>query len=104
MSSLEELKGLDLNQLKEEEEGECGTKNNNNNNNNGGSKSMVVFPQRVELGKETRLFEVGPIIQIVGDLVIIEASNPNLLVDFDNWIYAENREVLGFVIDIFGKV
>ena len=40
----------------------------------------------------------------MGDLVIIEASNPNLLVDFDNWIYAENREVLGFVIDIFGKV
>lgn len=36
--------------------------------------------------------------------MIIEANNCNNLVDLDNWLFDAKREILGFVIDIFGRV
>lgn len=50
------------------------------------------------------MFEVGKIVQRVGRLLIIEANNCNNLADFDNWLFDDKRQILGFVIDIFGRV
>jgi rRNA processing protein Gar1 len=50
------------------------------------------------------LHEVGKVLQKVEELIIVEANNCVNLVDLDNWLFNSDRECMGFVIDIFGRV
>jgi rRNA processing protein Gar1 len=43
-------------------------------------------------------------LQKVGELLIVETNSCINLVDLDNWLFNNNRECMGFVIDIFGRV
>lgn len=40
---------------------------------------------------ETKMFEVGKIIEKVGQILIIEANNCVNLADFDNWLFDDQR-------------
>lgn len=68
------------------------------------NKIEPKFPPPQEVNADTKLFEVGRVMQKVGELLIVEASSCVNLVDLDNWLFNQNRECLGFVIDIFGRV
>ncbi len=50
------------------------------------------------------LHEIGKVMFVVGQLWILQASSATFVVDLDNWIADENRNLLGFVIDVLGKV
>ena len=68
------------------------------------NKIEPKFPPPQEVNAGTKLLEVGRVIQKVAELLIVEANCCVNLVDLDNWLFNENRECLGFVIDIFGRV
>lgn len=40
----------------------------------------------------------------VGELYIVEVTNHTNIVDLDNWLFTAEREMVGFVIDVFGRV
>ena len=40
----------------------------------------------------------------VGELYIVEVENVSNIVDLDNWLFDGQRQLVGFVIDIFGRV
>lgn len=49
---------------------------------------------------------IGSITQLVGDLLIVQADVKSTyeVVDLDGWICDENKNFIGFVIDVFGKI
>ncbi len=50
------------------------------------------------------LHEVGKVIFVVGELLIVEALSAAFVVDLDNWIVDEQRNLIGFVIDVLGRI
>jgi len=44
------------------------------------------------------------VVFIVGELLIIESQGGAFVVDLDNWLCDEERNLIGFVIDVFGKI
>ena len=41
---------------------------------------------------------------MVGELLIVQALGGSFVVDLDNWISDLDRNLIGFVIDVFGKI
>lgn len=50
------------------------------------------------------LHEIGKVIFVVGELLIVEANNGSFVVDLDNWVADEGKNLVGFVIDVLGKI
>lgn len=51
------------------------------------TKLQPKFPPPQSITPDTKLHEVGKILQKVDDLLIIEANSPINLVDLDNWLF-----------------
>lgn len=47
---------------------------------------------------------MGRVAFIVGELLIIESQGGAFVVDLDNWLCDEHRNLIGFVMDVFGKI
>jgi rRNA processing protein Gar1 len=47
---------------------------------------------------------VGRVAFIVGELLIIESQGGAFVVDLENWLCDEERNLVGFVMDVFGKI
>ena len=50
------------------------------------------------------IHSVGIVHSFVDDLMIAESVNPHIVADLDSWVCDENRELIGFVMDVLGKV
>ena len=50
------------------------------------------------------LHEIGKIIYVVGELLILEAGGGSFVVDLDNWVADGDRNLMGFVIDVLGRI
>ena len=47
---------------------------------------------------------MGKVVFIVGELLIIESHGGAFVVDLDNWLCDEEKNLIGFVMDVFAKI
>ena len=47
---------------------------------------------------------MGTVTLIVGELLILESKGSSLVVDLDSWVCDREGALVGFVIDVLGKV
>ena len=49
---------------------------------------------------------MGNVSQLVGDLLVIQADLKQTyeVVDLDGWVCDDQKNFIGFVIDVFGKI
>lgn len=64
----------------------------------------VKFPDKPTILANAPLHEIGKIVFIVGELFIVQASTGSFVVDLDNWVSDEYRNLIGFVIDVLGRI
>jgi rRNA processing protein Gar1 len=66
----------------------------------------VIYPEKPKNIENLPSKNVGKVSQIVGDLLIIEANLKETyeVVDLDGWVCDNNKNFIGFVIDVFGKI
>lgn len=64
----------------------------------------VKFPEKPNVLANAPLHQVGKVAFIVGELLIIESHGGAFVVDLDNWLCDESRNLIGFVMDVFGKI
>jgi hypothetical protein len=95
LSSLEELKGMNLEDI-HDDDGEAPMKEKPN-------LPKIQYPEMPALTAFSPMHVVGKVAFKVGELFIVEAAH-GVVVDLDTWAYDQNRGVVGFVIDVFGKV
>lgn len=62
------------------------------------------FPEKPSFLSTAALHEIGKVIFVVGELLIVQANNGSFVVDLDNWVSDENKNLIGFVIDVLGKI
>lgn len=64
----------------------------------------VKFPVKPTFLPNAALHLVGRVILTVGELLIVESGGGSFVVDLDNWLSDEHKGLIGFVIDVMGKV
>ena len=65
----------------------------------------VKFPDKPTFLPSAALHLVGRVVLTVGELLIIESGGGgSFVVDLDNWLSDEQKGLIGFVIDVMGKV
>lgn len=64
----------------------------------------VKFPDKPTFLPSAALHLVGRVVLTVGELIIVESGGGSFVVDLDNWLSDENKGLIGFVIDVMGKV
>jgi rRNA processing protein Gar1 len=64
----------------------------------------VKFPDKPTFLPSAALHLVGRVVLTVGELLIVESAGGSFVVDLDNWLSDELKGLIGFVIDVMGKV
>jgi rRNA processing protein Gar1 len=97
LESLEDMKGINIRSLEEE---------NDHVESKPREKPSIQpkFPEKPSVFITAALHEIGKVIFIVGELLIVQAQNGSFVVDLDNWVADSNRNLIGFVIDVLGRI
>lgn len=61
------------------------------------------FPPKPTFLPQAALHRVGNVVSAVGELLIVEGAGA-FVVDLDNWLCGEDKELVGFVMDVLGRV
>jgi hypothetical protein len=66
----------------------------------------VHFPSKPDHPESLPIKYVGKVLQKVGDLLIVHAELKETyqIVDLDGWICDQNKNFVGFVMDVLGKI
>ena len=64
----------------------------------------VKFPEKPSVFISAPLHEIGKVVFVVGELLIVEAISGVSVVDLDNWVSDQSKNLIGFVIDVLGKI
>ena len=68
-------------------------------------EASVKFPPKPEVVGKPPMHEVGSITMVVGELLIVESKGqPSLVVDLDSWLCDHEARLIGFVMDVLGRV
>ena len=95
---------MSLNELREEEDHHPEMVSKEGQGNANKKTPTVSYPPLQQLSAESELHEVGTVIGNVGQLYIVEVQNMANIVDLENWLFDSKRQLIGFVIDVFGRV
>lgn len=58
----------------------------------------------VILNGSEKLVEAGKIISLMKENIIIQSTKPEVVLDLDNILFNEQKEILGSIDDVFGNV
>ena len=79
MASLEDLKSMNIKEMVEDEEPQIISRKEK-------EPIEVKFPEKPTVLQNAPLHEVGKIILIVGELLILQSTGHSFVVDLDNWL------------------
>lgn len=65
---------------------------------------QVKFPEKPSVFASAPLHEVGRVLSVVGELLILESLSGTFVVDLDNWVSDNDKNLVGFVIDVLGRI